>query len=71
MMADDAGNALWNKAVKGHQFHTKELLSHPVENGEPSEAFSDYNNKILSKFLETNTRSIKEDEFTGVEEWVY
>lgn len=46
----------------------RSLLSPAVENGEPSEAFSHYNNNIFSKFLETNTRSIKEDEFTGVEE---
>lgn len=38
--------------MKGCEFHAKEFLSHVVENGEPSEVFSHYNNKIFSQFLD-------------------
>lgn len=70
-MVDDAGKALRDKAVKRREFHAKKSLSHAVENGESLEAFNHYNNNIFSKFLETHTRSLKEDELEWMDSQEY
>lgn len=56
--------------MKVHEFHARKFLSHTVDNGEPSEVFN-HHCTIFDTFLEANTKSNVEDEFTGVEECEY
>lgn len=53
--------------MKVHEFHARKFLSRTVDNGEPSEVFN-HHCTIFDTFLEANTKSNVEEEFTGVEE---